>query len=112
MEKSVHAAEVPERAVVGDILDDPFDDLLFLQASHKRGPFFRATLLEHGTAGYNDVAAAPVHFQDLERLGLIHQRSDVAHRPHVDLATGQERNRTIQIDGETALHAPEDDTAY
>src|SRR5882672_9280907 len=56
----------------------------------------------------HDVAAAAVHFQDLEGLRNIHQRTDIAHRPDVDLASGQKRDRAVEIDGEAALDAAED----
>jgi len=64
--------------------------------------------LENGPARHDDVAAAAIHFQDLEKLRLIHQRADVAHRAHVDLASGQERDGAIEIDREAALDASED----
>ena len=66
-------------------------------------------LLEHGAAGDDDIAASPVHLQDLERLGHVHQRPDVAHRPNVDLAARQEGDGPVEIDGEAALDLIEDD---
>src|SRR5262249_31685539 len=39
---------------------------------------------------------------------LVHQRTDIAHRAHIDLAAGQERDGAVEIDGEAALHATED----
>jgi hypothetical protein len=40
--------------------------------------------------------------------GLVHQRADIAHRAHIDLAAGQEGHGAVQIDGEAALDAAED----
>jgi hypothetical protein len=54
-----------------------------------------------------DVAAAPVHLEDLERLALVEQGTDVAHRADVDLAAGQEGDRTAEVDGEAALDPAE-----
>src|SRR5262249_25080211 len=64
-------------------------------------------LLEHRAARDHDIAAAAVHFQDLEGLGDVHERADVAHGPHIDLAARKERDGAIEIDGEAALHAAE-----
>src|SRR5262249_40259961 len=69
----------------------------------------RARLLEHGAARDDDVAAAAIHFQDLEWLRLIHQRGDVADGADVDLAARQKCYRTVEIDGEAALDLIEDD---
>ena len=40
--------------------------------------------------------------------GGLHQRADVAHRAHVDLAARQEGHGAVEIDGEAALHLVED----
>ena len=40
--------------------------------------------------------------------GSLHQRADVAHRAHVDLAARQEGHGAVEIDGEAALHLVED----
>jgi len=40
--------------------------------------------------------------------GLAHQRTDIAHRAHVDLAARQEGHGARQVDREAALHAAED----
>ncbi len=45
----------------------------------------------------------------LKGCGRVHQRADVAHRPHVDLAARQERHRAVEVDGEAALDLVEDD---
>jgi len=60
------------------------------------------------TARHDDVAAAAVHLEHLERLRQVHQRTDVADRADVDLAAGQESDGAAEVDGEAALHSPED----
>ena len=69
----------------------------------------RAGFFEHGAARHDDVAAGAIHFQDLELLRAAHQRGDVAHRTDVDLGAGQERHGAVEIDGEPAFDAAEDD---
>ncbi len=67
-----------------------------------------AGLFEDRAARHDDVAAAAVHLEDLERLRHVHQRGDVAHRADVDLAAGEEGHGAVEVDGEAALDAAED----
>ena len=108
MQQAVDAAEVHERTVIGDVLDDAFQHLTFLEVLDEFLTLFGAGLFEHGAARDDDVAAALVHLEDLERLRNVHQRGDVAHGADVDLAAGEEGHGAVEIDGEAALHAAED----
>src|SRR5271166_2756841 len=109
VQKAVDAAEVDERAIVGEVLDRAVDDLPFGEIGDDLVTLLGPALLEHRAAGDDDVAAAPVHLEDLERLRNVHQRPDVAHRADVDLAARQEGDRSVEIDGEAALDLVEDD---
>ncbi len=108
VQQAIDAAEIDERAVIGDVLHHAGQDLAFLEVGDQLVAGFGAALLEHGAARDHDVAARAVHLQDLERLRRAHQRADIAHRADVDLAAGQERDGAVEIDGEATLHAPED----
>ena len=109
MQQAVDAAEVDERAVVGDVLDHALDHLAFFEVLDDLGALLGAALLEHGAARHHDVAAAAIHLEDLEGLRVVHQRGDVADRPDVDLAARQEGHGAVEIDGEAALDLVEDD---
>ena len=109
VQEAVDAAEVHERAVVGDVLDHAVDDLALFEVLHQLLALLGAGLFQHGAAGDDDVAAAAVHLQDLERLVHVHQRADVADRTDVHLRARQERHRAVKIDGEAALDLVEDD---
>src|SRR5262245_20634077 len=109
VQEPVDAAEIDECAVVGDVLDYAVDDLPLFQVLHQFLALLGARLFQDSAARHHDVAAATIHFQDLERLGLIHERGDVADRPDIDLAAGQKRHRAIEIDGEAAFDLIEDD---
>ena len=109
VQQAVDAAEVDERAVVGDVLDRAVDHLTLGEVGDDLVALLGAALFEHGAARDDDVAAAAIHLQDLERLGDVHQRRDVAHRADVDLAARQERHRAVEVDGEAALDLVEDD---
>ena len=107
VQQAVDAAEVDERAVVGDVLDHAFADFAFLELRPARCAARRG-FLEHGAARDDDVAAAAVHLEDREGLRRVHQRADVADRADVDLAARQEGHGAAEVDGEAALHPAED----
>src|SRR6202040_3359527 len=109
VQQAVDAAEVHERTVIGDVLDHAVDDLTLFEVLHQFLALLGAGLFQHGTARHHDVAAAAIHFQDLERLRIVHQRADVADRADVDLRTRQEGHGAVEIDGEAALDLVEDD---
>ena len=109
MQQAVDAAQVDERTVIGDVLDDAVDDLALGQALDEARTLLGASLFEHGAARHDDVAALAVHLEDLEGLRDVHQRSDVAHGADVDLRAGEEGHRARKVDGEAALDAAEDD---
>src|SRR5690606_12638952 len=109
VQQAVDAAEVNERTVIGDVLDHAIEDLAFLEVGHQFRTGFGAALFQHGAARHDDVAAATVHLEDLERGRLAHERTDIAHRTDVDLAAGQEGHGARQVDGETTLDLAEDD---
>ena len=111
VQQPVDPAEIDERAVIGDVLDDPFEDLAFLEIGEKLVARLGAGFLEHRAARDDDIAAAAVHLEDLEGLRRSHQRGDVAHRTHVDLAAREKRHRAGEVDRETALDPAEDRAA-
>ena len=108
VEQAVDTAEVDEGAVIGDVLDDAVDHLAFGQLVDQLAALFGAGFFKHGAARDDDVAATTVHLEDLERLGHVHQRSDVTHGADVDLAAGQEGHGAVEVDGEATLDAAED----
>src|SRR5262249_33051029 len=112
MQQAVDSAEVHEGAIVGDVLDYPVDHLTLFEVLHQLLTLLGAGLLQHGAARNHDIAAAPVHLQNLERLRDIHEGSDISDRPDVDLGTRQKRHGAIKIDGEAALDLIEDDALY
>src|SRR6202044_2871118 len=95
----------------GDVghVQEAVDDLAFGEVGDDLVALLGPALLENGAAGDDDVAAAPVHIEDLERLRDVPQRADIAHRTDVDLAARQESDRPVEIDGEAALDLVEDD---
>ena len=109
VQQAVDAAQIDEGTVVGDILDHAFQYLPLVQVGDQLVALLGAGVFEHGAAGDDDVAAAAVHLEDLERLVRADQRRDVAHRADIDLASRQERHGAVEIDREAALDPAEDD---
>ena len=108
----VDAAKVDECAVVGDVLDHAVDDLTLFEVLHQFLALLGAGLFQDGAARHDDIAAAAIHLEDLERLRVVHQRRHVPDRPDVDLRARQEGDRAVQIDGESALDLIEDDALH
>src|SRR5262249_53869965 len=98
MEQAVDAAQIDERAVVGDVLDHAVDHLAFGEVLNQLGALLGAGLFHDGAARHDDIAAAAVHFQDLEGLRHIHQRADITDRTDIDLTAGQEGHSAAEID--------------
>src|SRR5262249_56114880 len=86
------------------------DDGAFLEILHQLLPLLGTRFFKDGAARNNNVSAPTIHFQDLELLRHIHQRSDVADRPDIDLGSWKESHGAIEIDCEAALDLIEDDT--
>ena len=110
--QAVDAAEIDERAVVGDVLDHAVDDLTLFEVLHQFLALLGAGLFQHGAARDDDIAAPAIHLEDLERLRIVHQRRDVADRPDIDLRARQEGHGAVEIDGEAALDLVEDDALH
>src|SRR5262245_38000890 len=112
MEEPIDAAEIDEGAVVGDVLDDAVDHLALGEVLHELGALLGAGFLHDGATRHHDIAAPAVHLEYLEGLADIHEGADIADRPDVHLAAGEEGNGAAQIDGEAALDAAEDDPIH
>ncbi len=68
MQQAVNTAEIDECAVIGDVLHNAVDHLTFFKVGDEFGAGLGTGLFEHGAARNDDVAAAAIHFQDLEGL--------------------------------------------
>ena len=109
MEQAVDAAQIDERAVVGDVLDDALDDLALGQDVERVLLLLRVLFLEQGLPRQHDVPALLVDLDHAHAQLLAAQRVEVADGTDIDLRPGQERAHA-DIDGEPALD-PLDDPA-
>ena len=108
MQQAIDATQIHERTVVGDVLHDAVEHLALRQRAHQARTVLGPGLFHHGAPRHHDVAAAAIHLEDLELLGLAHQRADIAYRTDIHLAARQKRHRAAQVDREATLHAAED----
>ena len=107
VQQAVDAAQIDERAVVGDVLDDALEHLAFGERLERVLLLLGVLFLEQRLAREHDVAALLVDLDDAHAQLLAAQRVEVADRTHVDLRPGQER-ADADVDREPALDALDD----
>jgi hypothetical protein len=103
VQQAVDAAQVDERTVFGEVLDDTLDDLAFLQGFQQLLALFAVLFLDDGATGNHNVVALLVQLDDLELQVLAFQVRGVADRTDVDQGARQECADLVHLDGETAL---------
>ena len=107
VEQAVDAAQIDERAVVGDVLDHAAEDLALGERVERVLLLLGVLFFEEDLAREHDVAALLVDLDDAHPQLLAAQRVEVADGTHVDLRAGQER-ADADVDRETALDALDD----
>ena len=107
VEQAVDAAEVDERAVVGEVLDRAAQHLALGERVERGLLLLGVLFFEEDLAREHDVAALLVDLDDAHAQFLPAQRVEIAHRPHVDLRSRQERAHA-DVHGESALDALDD----
>src|SRR2546421_1512777 len=103
VQQPVHAAQIDERAEIGDVLHDALPHLADLQLLHEDVALGLALRLEQHAPAHHDVAAALVALDDLELEALPQQLVDVGHAPQRDLAAGEEGIHAHQVHHHAAL---------
>jgi hypothetical protein len=112
VQQTVDAAQVHERAVIGDVLDDALHHRAFLQAFQQLLALLALRGLEHGAPRHHHVVALAVELDDLEIHLLVFVGRGVLDRPDVHQRTRQEGADAVHRDGEPALHLAVDDAAH
>ena len=107
VQQAVDAAEIDERAVVGDVLDGALEHLAFGERVQRVLLLLRVFFLEENLAGEHDVAALLVDLDDAHPQFLAAQRVEIADRTHVDLRAGKE-GADADVDRQTTLDALDD----
>ena len=84
VEQAVHAADVEEGAVVGEVFDHGLDDVAFLQVFQYFVALGLVFVFEYGAAGDDDVVAFLVEFDDFEVDFFAFAECRVFDRAHVN----------------------------
>ncbi len=112
VQQAVDAAQIDERAVIGEVLDHTLDGRALLEIIEERGTLGAVLLFDHGTPRYHDVVALLIELDDLEFEGLVFQVRRIAHRAHVDQGTRQKGADVVDLDGESAFDAARNDADH
>src|SRR5262249_17509914 len=107
VQQAVDAAEIDERAVVGDVLDGALEDDALLEHLERLFLELGPLALEHRAPGHHHVAARAIELEDGEAAALSDVAVEVARRPQVGVRTGEER-RDADVDLEATLHLADD----
>ena len=111
VDEAIHAAEVDEHTVAGDVLDHAFQHLTLLEVADNLGLLSLDLVLDESLVADNDVLVLMVDFDDLELHLLVDIHIVVADGFDVDLRTGKEGLDVVEHgDNETALGAALDIT--
>ena len=109
VEQAVEAAEIDERAVLGQVLHDAGQDRSFFEVLERLGALFVLLAFEQIFARDDDVAALLVQLDDGDFDGLALHAVEIADGAQVNLRAGQERVRAENVDGQAALDAVDHD---
>ncbi len=109
VQQAIEPAEIDERAVLGEVLDDAGEDGTLFQMLQGLGALFILLAFEQVLARDHDVAALLVELDDGDFDGLALHAVQIADGAQVDLRAGQERMRAMDVDRQTALDAVDDD---
>ena len=105
VQQTVDAAQVDERAEIGDVLDHALARLSHLQFLHQQLFGRRPFVLDQLAAGDDDVAAFLVDLEDDRFDFLVDVLADIGRPADVDLRGGQ-KDRHADVDQHTALDLP------
>jgi hypothetical protein len=107
VQQAVDAAQIDERAVVGDVLDGAAERLALGERLERGLLLLGVLFFEQRLAREDDVAALLVDLDDAHPELLPLQCVEVADRPHVDLRAREERAHA-DVHREAALDAFDD----
>src|SRR6266705_2741307 len=104
MQQAVDAAQIDERAVVGDVLDDALDDGAFLQVREQRLALGALRGFQHRAPRDDDVVPLAVELDDLELHLLALVGQGVLHGGDIHERPGEESPDSVGHDGEAAFY--------
>ena len=108
MQQSVDPAEIDEGAIVGQILNLPFNDNVFFNLAECLIFSAGIALLEHSLAREHHVRSLSIQLNYLGFNLLVSQRIQIANRTHIDLRSRQKRRDAIHVDAQAPFNALND----
>ena len=103
MNQTVHAADIDERAEVGQAANDALDDLALNQLVPGLGLLLHFLGLQHGLAGRDDALLGLVDLDDLQLHGLAHELVDLLDITQRQLGSGNEGAHAFDVRQQAAL---------
>ncbi len=110
VQQTVDAAQIHERTVIGDVLDDTFDDSAFGQGFQQFLTLFAHGGFQHSATRQHDVVTLAIELDNLEFQGLAFVWRGVLDRTQINQRTGQECTDAVGHDSQTALDLTSDGT--
>ena len=88
MQQPIDAAQIHERAIVGNVLDDTLDDRAFLQRLQELFALGAQARFEYRAARHDDVVALAIELDDFEFEFFVLVGRRILDRPDVDQRAG------------------------
>ena len=108
VQQAVDAAQVHERAIVGQVLHRARQDGVFAQLLERLGALLALLFFQQLLARDHDVAALLVQLDDADFELVALHAIEIAHRPQINLRARQKRARAQDVDRQAALDAVDD----
>src|SRR5258708_1170719 len=109
MQQAVEAAEVDECTVFGEVLDRAGEDRAFFQVRKGLAALGVDLFFEELFARDYDVAALLVELDDGDVKRLALEGVEIVHGANIDLGAREESARAVDVHGDAALDAVNDD---
>ena len=111
VQQPIHAAQIDEGAVVGEVLDHALQIQALFQGGQQRLPLLAIFLFQHRAPGDHHVVALLIELDDIEFQGPAFQMGGFPQGPDIDQGTGQEGADVAKIHGEAPLDLAADDAS-
>ncbi|VVN58714.1 hypothetical protein PS685_02892 [Pseudomonas fluorescens] len=104
VQQAINATQIDECAVIGEVFDDTFNLLTFLQRFQQSFTLGGVLCFQHAATRNNYVVALLVQLDDLEFQLFAFQVRSIAHWTNVNQRTWQERTDAVNVDSEAAFN--------
>ena len=110
VQQAVNTAQIYECTIVGQVLNDTFNRLTFLQVSQQLFTFLAVSSFQNGTTGNNHVVTLGVELDHFEFQLFTFQVQGVTYRTDINQRTWQEGADVFQFNSEATFDLTVDNT--